>query len=86
MVRPVNAGSRRRGPRALASHDAPSTRATKAASAGDDQGMLDLGELYLRGDGVKQDVAQARAWFVRSAAAGNTVAEKALARLNSDKR
>ena len=42
-----------------------------------------LGKLYLTGQGVAQDQAQAMAWFSRSAAQGNQYAQFFLERQNS---
>ncbi|MEE2691150.1 MAG: hypothetical protein VX640_06395 [Pseudomonadota bacterium] len=47
---------------------------TKAATLGHPPAQLQLGELYKLGQGVKQDPAQARAWFERAATGGNVLA------------
>jgi TPR repeat protein len=52
----------------------------KAASAGHQRAQLDLGILYLRGQGVERDLVQARAWLEKAAAHDDPYALYALAR------
>lgn len=52
----------------------------KAANAGHRRAAVNLGLLYLRGQGVKRDLVQARAWLEKGAADGNPDALYALGR------
>ncbi len=45
-----------------------------AAYAGDSAGMVDLGGMYLLGNGVEEDFGNAAQWFRKAAAAGNPAA------------
>ena len=47
---------------------------TQAATLGHPPAQLQLGELYKLGQGVRQDPAQARAWYERAATGGNVLA------------
>jgi TPR repeat protein len=47
----------------------------KAAAAGDPEAMNNLGILYYKGLGFKQDVKQAEAWYLRAAHLGYTNAQ-----------
>ncbi len=49
-------------------------RLRKAADAGNSAGMVDLGGMYLLGNGVEEDFETAAQWFEKGAAAGNPVA------------
>ena len=64
-------GTRRDIPTALAGF-------TKAADAGDPIAARRLGQLYLRGHVVLQNVELARQWLERAAAEGDTTAEREL--------
>jgi serine/threonine protein kinase len=46
----------------------------KAAEAGNSAGMVDLGGMYLLGNGVEEDFETAARWFEKGAAAGNPAA------------
>ena len=46
----------------------------RAADEGLDSAQLQLGELYKTGQGVEQDLGQARLWFRRAANGGNVLA------------
>lgn len=46
----------------------------QAAALGHPPAQLQLGELYKLGQGVKQDMAQARVWYQRAAEGGNVLA------------
>jgi hypothetical protein len=46
----------------------------KAAEAGNSAGMVDLGGMYLLGNGVEENFETAAQWFEKGAAAGNPVA------------
>ena len=48
---------------------------TKSAKVGNQYAQYMLGKLYLTGQGVAQDQAQAMDWFSRSAAQGNQYAQ-----------
>jgi len=52
----------------------------KAASAGHARAQLNLGILFLRGQGVARDLVQARAWLEKAAAGGDPLALYALGR------
>lgn len=52
----------------------------KAASAGHARAQLNLGILFLRGQGVTRDLVQARAWLEKAAADGDPLALYALGR------
>ncbi|MBM3649846.1 MAG: sel1 repeat family protein [Alphaproteobacteria bacterium] len=56
----------------------------KAASAGHFRAQLNLGILYLRGQGVARDPVQARAWLEKAAATGEPQALYALGRALSE--
>jgi TPR repeat protein len=56
----------------------------KAANAGHARAQLNLGILYLRGQGVPRDLIQARAWLEKAAAGGDPQALYALARTLSE--
>ena len=56
---------------------------TRSAEAGNQYAQYMLGKLYLTGQGVAQDQAQAMAWFSRSAAQGNQYAQFFLEHQNS---
>ena len=45
-----------------------------AAYAGDSAGMVDLGGMYLLGNGVEEDFGSAAQWFRKAATAGNSAA------------
>jgi serine/threonine protein kinase len=47
---------------------------SKAAEAGDSSGMVDLGGMYLLGNGVDEDFGTAVRWFSKAAEAGNPAA------------
>ncbi|WP_296948243.1 tetratricopeptide repeat protein [uncultured Massilia sp.] len=53
----------------------------KLAEAGNPEAQMRLGELYWFGDGTTADLALAKRWFERSAAAGNADAAASLASL-----
>jgi TPR repeat protein len=53
----------------------------KAAAAGSATAMHNLGAMYERGHGVRQDYARARGWYRRAAEAGNAPAAERLYRL-----
>jgi TPR repeat protein len=53
------------------------------AEKGDDYGQLQMGERYLKGDGVLKDLAKARLYLSLSAGQGNSTAAKALADLSA---
>lgn len=57
---------------------------TKAAAAGHARAQLNLGILYLRGQGVQPDLIQARAWLEKAAAGGDPQALYALGRALSE--
>ena len=50
----------------------------KAAEQGDAKGQLSLGEMYLKGEGVEQDLAQGVAWVTKAAENGSTEAMRLL--------
>ncbi len=52
----------------------------QAATAGHHRAQINIGILYLRGQGVTRDVVQARAWLEKAAADGDPYALYALAR------
>jgi len=52
----------------------------RAAQAGNRRAQLDLGVLYLRGQGVTRDLQQARAWLQQAASDGNPYALYTLGR------
>jgi TPR repeat protein len=52
----------------------------KAASAGHARAQVNLGILFLRGQGVARDLVQARAWLEKAAAGGDPLALYALGR------
>lgn len=56
----------------------------KAAAAGHARAQLNLGILYLRGQGVAADLIQARAWLEKAAAGGDPQALYALGRAMSE--
>ena len=56
----------------------------KAAAAGNARAQLNLGILYLRGQGVTADLIQARAWLEKAAAGGDPQALYALGRALSE--
>jgi TPR repeat protein len=56
----------------------------KAAAAGHVRAQINLGILYLRGQGVPRDLIQARAWLEKAAASGDPSALYALARAMSE--
>jgi len=56
----------------------------KAANAGHARAQLNLGILYLRGQGVPRDLIQARAWLEKAATGGDPQALYALARTLSE--
>ncbi|MCX7365575.1 MAG: tetratricopeptide repeat protein [Alphaproteobacteria bacterium] len=56
----------------------------KAAKAGHRRAQLNIGILYSRGQGVAQDLVQARAWLEKAAAGGDAYALYALARAMED--
>lgn len=56
----------------------------QAANAGHRRAELDLGILYLRGQGVKRDLVQARAWLEKAAAKDDPYALYALGRAMED--
>jgi TPR repeat protein len=58
----------------------------KAADAGNNLAMSNLGVLYANGRGVTQDDGKARELFQKAADAGNTNAKKALTELASKSR
>ena len=43
----------------------------KLASQGEIEAMFDLGLMYVTGDGVKQDYAKAREWFLKAVSKNN---------------
>jgi TPR repeat protein len=47
--------------------------------------MVNLGNLYLNGNGVPKDYAEARKWYEKAAAAGNEVAKTNLIKLEGSK-
>lgn len=51
----------------------------KAAEQNDAKGQLGLGEMYLKGEGVAQDLVQAVAWVTKAADNGSTDAMRLLA-------
>lgn len=51
----------------------------KAAEQGDPDGEFGIGSMYLSGEGVKQDLAQAYFWFLRAGEKGHEPATVALA-------
>jgi uncharacterized protein len=51
---------------------------TPLAEAGNAEAQFHLGEMHWYGEGLRQDNAQARAWFEKSAAAGHAAARSAL--------
>jgi hypothetical protein len=53
------------------------------AAAGDDYGLLRMGERYLAGDGVERSEKLAREYFEKAAAKGNADAAAALAKLGA---
>jgi TPR repeat protein len=53
----------------------------RLADAGNPEAQFRLGEMYWFGDGTKADMAKARQWFEKSAAAGNADAAASLASL-----
>ena len=53
----------------------------KAAAAGSNAAMHNLGAMYEHGHGVAQDCAQARGWYRRAAEASNAPAAERLYRL-----
>jgi len=56
----------------------------KAAAAGHTRARINLGILYLRGQGVTRDLVQARAWLEKAAAGSDAQALYALGRALSD--
>ena len=54
------------------------------AASGDPFALKRLGEVYRDGDGVEKDLAKAKDYFAKAAAAGNQDAAKALAKLNGN--
>jgi len=56
----------------------------KAAAAGHTRAQINLGILYLRGQGVTRDLVQARAWLEKAAASDDAQALYALGRALSD--
>jgi TPR repeat protein len=56
----------------------------KAAAAGNARAQLNLGILYMRGQGVTADLIQARAWLEKAAAGGDPQALYALGRALSE--
>ena len=56
----------------------------KAAKAGHRRAQLNIGILYSRGQGVAQDLVQARAWLEKAAAGGDAYALYALGRVMED--
>ena len=56
----------------------------KAATAGDLDVMIQLGDLYRDGLGVTKSVADALTWYQKAAAAGNADAKNCLAALPSN--
>jgi hypothetical protein len=57
----------------------------EGASRGDDGAMNNLGYLYWRGLGVRQNLPQARYWFERAAMAGNEQAEGNLRQMEEER-
>jgi phosphoketolase len=53
----------------------------RLAEAGNPEAQFRLGEMYWFGDGTAADLGKARAWFAKSAAAGNADAAASLASL-----
>ena len=51
----------------------------EAAAKGDSDAQFNLGQLYYNGEGVKQDYAEAAAWFRKAAEQGYPAAEARLA-------
>lgn len=56
----------------------------KAANAGNTRAQINLGILYLRGQGVPRDLVNARAWLEKAAASGDPQALYALGRAMSE--
>jgi len=56
----------------------------RAAAVGHARAQINLGILYLRGQGVTRDLVQARAWLEKAAASGDPQALYALGRALSD--
>ena len=56
----------------------------KAAAAGHTRAQINLGILYLRGQGVPRDLIQARAWLEKAAASGDPQALYTLGRAMSE--
>ena len=52
------------------------------AKAGNPEAQFYLGEMYLRGNGVRQDFGAAKGWYQRAAESGLPEAQAALAGLN----
>jgi TPR repeat protein len=50
----------------------------RAAERGHVQAQYNLGNMYLKGQGVKPDRAQAKQWFTQAAEQGHKGAKKAL--------
>ena len=57
---------------------------TRAAEAGDAAAQHNLGCFYASGTGVARDLAAARTWLTRAAAADFAQASAALAQLDAD--
>jgi TPR repeat protein len=56
----------------------------RQADRGDVYGLLRMGERYRDGDGVEKDLAKAKDYFTKAAAAGSSDATNELAQLNSN--
>ncbi|RKY26624.1 MAG: hypothetical protein DRP83_03880, partial [Planctomycetota bacterium] len=56
----------------------------KAAEQGNADAMVDLGMIYVRGQGVPQDYQEAANWFRKAAKKGNAVAMAMLGAMHSD--
>jgi hypothetical protein len=56
----------------------------RQADKGDTYGLLRMGERYRDGDGVEKDLAKAKDYFTKAAAAGSSDATNELAQLNSN--
>ncbi len=69
----------------ITSHATSALWYMKGAENGEIQAMLALGDMYERGDGVQKDYNKAREFFRKAAAKGNSLAQKHLKEMNSQK-
>jgi len=58
---------------------------SKAAEAGDKDGMYYLGKAYENGNGAERDQDKAREWYERASRLGHKKAKKALARFKTER-